>query len=123
AGLRGGGLVPARLAVARHARAGSGGTRGPAWIHGRARNDPGDRRDRAAVPAGAGSAGMGRVVPVFGFRLFADGLHRPGRGACAESCRTRGRASATMTASVFVTGTDTGIGKTLSSCTLLHALR
>lgn len=25
--------------------------------------------------------------------------------------------------SVFVTGTDTGIGKTLSSCTLLHALR
>ena len=24
---------------------------------------------------------------------------------------------------VYVTGTDTGIGKTLSSCTLLHALR
>ena len=28
-----------------------------------------------------------------------------------------------MTAGVFVTGTDTGIGKTLASCTLLHALR
>jgi dethiobiotin synthetase len=28
-----------------------------------------------------------------------------------------------MTAGFFVTGTDTGIGKTLSSCTLLHALR
>ncbi|MEO5628720.1 MAG: AAA family ATPase, partial [Thermomonas sp.] len=25
--------------------------------------------------------------------------------------------------SVYVTGTDTGIGKTLASCTLLHALR
>ena len=25
--------------------------------------------------------------------------------------------------SVFVTGTDTGAGKTLASCTLLHALR
>jgi dethiobiotin synthetase len=28
-----------------------------------------------------------------------------------------------MTTGFFVTGTDTGIGKTLSSCTLLHALR
>jgi len=28
-----------------------------------------------------------------------------------------------MTAGVFVTGTDTGVGKTLASCTLLHALR
>ncbi|MGN6112782.1 MAG: dethiobiotin synthase [Luteimonas sp.] len=28
-----------------------------------------------------------------------------------------------MTSGFFVTGTDTGIGKTLSSCTLLHALR
>jgi dethiobiotin synthetase len=28
-----------------------------------------------------------------------------------------------MTRSFYVTGTDTGIGKTLSSCTLLHALR
>ena len=28
-----------------------------------------------------------------------------------------------ITRGVFVTGTDTGIGKTLSSCTLLHALR
>ena len=25
--------------------------------------------------------------------------------------------------SVFVTGTDTGVGKTLASCTLLHAMR
>jgi dethiobiotin synthetase len=28
-----------------------------------------------------------------------------------------------MTSGFFVTGTDTGIGKTLASCTLLHALR
>ena len=28
-----------------------------------------------------------------------------------------------MTPGLFVTGTDTGIGKTLASCTLLHALR
>ena len=28
-----------------------------------------------------------------------------------------------MTDSLFVTGTDTGVGKTLASCTLLHALR
>ena len=28
-----------------------------------------------------------------------------------------------MTVGVFVTGTDTGIGKTLASCTLLHAFR
>ena len=31
--------------------------------------------------------------------------------------------AATLRRGVFVTGTDTGIGKTLASCTLLHALR
>jgi dethiobiotin synthetase len=33
------------------------------------------------------------------------------------------RDGGTLARGVFVTGTDTGIGKTLSSCTLLHALR
>ena len=28
-----------------------------------------------------------------------------------------------MTRGVFVTGTDTGIGKTFAACTLVHALR
>src|SRR5690606_28046939 len=76
-----------------------------------------------AVPAGGGLDGLGRVVGLLRLRLFPDGLHRPGRGARAAPRRTRGRSRPAMTAGVFVTGTDTGIGKTLASCTLLHALR
>jgi dethiobiotin synthetase len=35
----------------------------------------------------------------------------------------RTRSDGLLSRGVFVTGTDTGIGKTLASCTLLHALR
>src|SRR5690606_18221035 len=70
-------------------------------------------RDRLA-------GGVGRAVAVLRLRLRVDGIHRT-RGVAGRAARRCSAASAMN--GIFVTGTDTGIGKTLASCALLHALR
>src|SRR3546814_7782790 len=61
--------------------------------------------------------GHAAPVAILGLRLCVDVVHRRGRDARPAPRRAR-----TLNG-MFVTGTDTGVGKTLASCTLLHALR
>src|SRR5690606_13823260 len=127
AGLRGGGALPARLAPARCAGAQPPGADRTARADRDVRDDPGDRTGVAGMDRrGLAGGGAGAVV-VLRIRLRPDGPHRRGGHArSAPGCaRIAGRAGMSdwLQTGVYVTGTDTGVGKTAASCTLLHALR